>query len=140
MDDLARSWEDVFGEGGAGAGPMIMAAHAPSAAEAPVHARWADLKDAEDDENAARNCTVWCEHVHFPAEAHVFSPPRADKHIEQEAEQEATEDIWVDEALDSADVITRGARKEISDKERIRRSWTRSRSRRRPRSCSAPRG
>ena len=54
VDDLARSWEDVFGEGGAGAGPMIMAAHAPSA-EAPVHARWADLKDAEDDENAARN-------------------------------------------------------------------------------------
>ena len=71
VDDLARSWEDVFGECGAEAGPMIMAAHAPSAAEAPVHARWADLKDAEDDENA-----------------------------EQEAEQEAAEDIWVDEALD----------------------------------------
>ena len=40
---------------------------------------------------------------------------------DEDVEQESTEDGWVDEAEDLADVISKGARKQLSDKERVRR-------------------
>jgi hypothetical protein len=48
---------------------------------------------------SAQECTVWCENFYCPAEAHSFSPPRADKNIEHRLARLQQSDKQFDEAL-----------------------------------------